>query len=454
MGNYPVIKTFIHNNNCYYYDYLSNFIYHIDKDHYRELQLLQKIGFENYLELKRDDTAYADIKKLIAGHRVNGGIIHDINHLYSNCYIDICNRCVSKRQLQITRNCNFNCRYCVFTKQSKIGRSHENTNMTWDTAKSSVDFLFDHSTDTNEIFINFYGGEPFLNFDVIEKTVEYANRKFLIKPVKYAAITNGSIMSQNIIDFLITNNIVLIVSFDGDKEIQNKHRKFAESANDSFSVVYNNIQNLKNANKDYFYRNVKFNAVKFLDENTQSIYDFFCNEFGKEKETINVINADIRGIDYFYSEVNISNASLESGYVYDNPERELEQFFDSYNDKRIIGNKWIYRSNCIPGAQHLLINTYGDFYPCERVPEIDDTKVGDLHSGFDFKKIHTLLNVHKISNEKCKKCWAIRYCKMCICHCIDPTNEKISCDTKEYNCTLTKSETLKMFKKIVERSLK
>lgn len=42
MGNYPVIKTFIHNNNCYYYDYLSNFIYHIDKDHYRELQLASK----------------------------------------------------------------------------------------------------------------------------------------------------------------------------------------------------------------------------------------------------------------------------------------------------------------------------------------------------------------------------------------------------------------------------
>lgn len=454
MANYPVIKTFIFKNNCYYYDYFSNYIYHINKEQYRELQLLQKIGFEDYLELTRADTAYADVKKLIAGKRINGDIINDIHHLYSNCYIDICHRCVSKLQLQITRNCNFNCRYCVYTKQSKIGRSHEDTDMTWNTAKLSVDFLFEHSTDTNEIFINFYGGEPFLNFDVIKKTVEYANRKFLIKKVNYAAITNGSMMSQQIIDFLIKNDFVLIISFDGNKETQNKHRKFAKTATDSFPVVYNNIQKIRKTNKNYFDRNVKFNAVKFLDENTKPIYDFFCNEFGKPKETINVINADIRGIDYFYSELSISNISTESGYISDNPDRELERFIDTYNDKRIIGDKWIYRSNCIPGAQHLLINTYGDFYPCERVPEVDDAKVGNLNSGFDYKKIYTLLNIHNISSEKCRKCWAIRYCNMCICHCIDPANEKISQDVKEYNCILTKSETLRMLKKITERSFR
>ena len=454
MANYPVIKLFIHKNNCYYYDYLSNYIYHINKDQYRELQLLQKIGFEDYLELNRGDIAYEDVKKLIAGNRVNGYIISDIHHLYSNCYIDICNRCVSKLQLQITRSCNFNCRYCVYTKQSGIGRKHEDTNMPWDTAKSSIDFLFDHSTDTNEVFINFYGGEPFLNFDVIKHTVEYANRKFLVKQVNYAAITNGSVMSQQIIDFLINNDFVLIISFDGNKDIQNKHRKFAKTASNSFSIVYNNIQKIRKTNKDYFDRNVKFNAVKFLDENIQSIYDFFYNEFEKRKETVNVINADIHGIDYFYSEVNISKNVSERGYIYDNPDRELERFIDSYNDKHIIGDKWIYRSNCIPGAQHLLISTFGDFYPCERVPEVDDAKVGDLHSGFDFKKVYTLLNIHNLSSQKCRKCWAVRYCNMCICHCIDPTAEKISRDTKEHNCISTKSETLKMFKEIIERSLR
>lgn len=450
MSKYPVIKRFIHNNKCYYYDYASNFIYCINKEQYKELGLLEKIGFDDYIKLNRTNAAYLDIKKLIAGSRINGRTINDMQHLYLNHYVDICNRCVSKLQLQVTRNCNFNCRYCVYTKQSQIGRNHEDTNMTWDTAKSAIDFLFDHSTDTNEIFINFYGGEPFLNFEVIKKVVEYADKKFLMKQINYTSITNGSIMNQQIIDFLVKKDFVLIISFDGKEEVQNNHRKFEKNASDSFPIVFKNIQMIRNCNKNYFDKNVKFNAVKFIDENTQSIYDFFYKEFNKPEETINVINADLHGIDYFYSGINIAQNALVKGYVYDNPDRALEQFKEAYNDKRKTGEKWMYRSNCIPGAQHLLINTLGDFYPCERVPEVHDAKIGDLKNGFDFDKINMALNIHSVSGEKCKKCWAIRYCNMCICHCIDPTTEKISCSTKEHNCALTKSETLKMLKKIAE----
>lgn len=452
MSDYPIIKRFIHNNQCYYYDYACNYIYRVSKEQYKELGLLEKTGFDSYLELNRSDVAYLDIKKLIVGNRVNRRIVNDMEHMYSNHYVDVCNRCVSKIQLQVTRNCNFNCRYCVYTKQSEIGRKHEDTNMTWDTAKSAIDFLFDHSTDTNEIFINFYGGEPFLNFEIIKKAVEYADSIFSIKQINYTVITNGSIINNQIIDFLIKKDFIIIISFDGEEEVQNKHRKYAKTANDSFSTVYKNIQLIRNRNKYYFERNVKFNAVKFIDENTQSIYDFFKHEFDKPKEAINVINADIHGIDYFYSGINIAQNASIKGYVYDNPDRALEQFKDAYNDKRKVGDKWMYRSNCIPGAQHLLINTLGDFYPCERVPEVHDAKIGNLNNGFDFKKIHKALNIHSISNEECKKCWAIRYCKMCICHCIDPTTEKINCSTKEINCSITKSETLKMLKKITERT--
>lgn len=236
------------------------------------------------------------------------------------------------------------------------------------------------------------------------------------------------------------------------KKIQNKHRKFDKSANDSFSVVFDNINKLKRHNEYYFSRNVKFNAVKFLDEDIQPVYDFFYSKFGKSKDMVNVINADIRGIDYFYSEINIAKNVTDKGFVYDNPDMEYEQFENSYKDKTEMKKEWLYCSNCIPGAQHLLVNVFGKFFPCEKVPEVSATQIGDIDKGFDFEKIDTLLNIHDVASENCKKCWAIRYCNMCICHCIDHTTGEISNEAKEYSCNVTKSEVLKKFKKVLEKA--
>ena len=450
MYGFPIIKSFIIHNNYFYYDYVSNYIYKITKEQYAEIQMLNKVGFDSYLKLKRNTIEYNDVIRLIRAHKINGTVIETLDHQFTDECLDIASRCISKLQLQVTRNCNFNCRYCTYTRQSHIGRIHEEINMNWNIARSAIDFLFEHSTDVNEVFVNFYGGEPFLNFSLIKSTTEYAKNKFLFKKINFAAITNGSIMSQQIIDFLIENDFVLIISFDGDAEIQNRHRKFLNDNSDTYAIIYRNIQNLRKTSQDYFDRNVKFNAVKFLDENSQKIYDYFYKEFGKQHEMVNIINADMQGVDYNYSIYNLVREVKNKMIVYDKQDQALENFKTIYSDKRYVKNNWVYRANCIPGSQHLLVNVFGDFYPCEKVPEIEITKVGDIKRGFDFNRVQKMLNIHAFACEDCKKCWAIRYCKMCICHCIDPITQNISINAIRKNCRDTKNETLDMFKKIIE----
>lgn len=447
-NGFPVIKCFISGGKYYYYDYLGNNIYRVSKAHYRELETLSRVGFDEYRDSNRGTPEYDDICRLIRARRINGETLTAAEHFHADDFYEICDRCVGKLQLQVTRNCNFNCRYCVFTRQSGIGRSHEAVNMTWDTARAAVDFLYEHSEDSEEIHISFYGGEPFMNFDVIEKTVEYARSRFLYKRVNFSTITNGSIMTPHIIDFLAENDFVLIISFDGDEEVQNRHRSFMKNGADSYDIVIRNIKMIKDRNAEFFRWNVKFNAVKFADEDAERVYGYFSEEFGKPRELVNIINADLHGIDYDHS---IYNTPYRAGeYVYDDPERELESFRGVYGDKRLLDEKWHYGANCIPGAQHLLVGVYGDFYPCEKVPEAEDAKVGNIRGGFDFDSVRKLLNIHEVSLDDCKKCWAVRFCKTCVCHSLDPVTGKLSLDVKRENCGDTKKEALDMLKKTAE----
>ncbi|MCD7944446.1 MAG: radical SAM protein, partial [Clostridia bacterium] len=443
-------KCFISGGKYYYYDYLGNYIYRVSKAHYRELETLSRVGFDEYRSQNLGTPEYNDICRLIRAHRINGETLTAAEHFNANDFEEICDRCVGKLQLQVTRNCNFNCRYCVYTRQSGIGRSHEAVNMTWDTARAAVDFLYEHSADSEEIYISFYGGEPFMNFNLIEKTVEYAKSRFLYKQINFSTITNCSIMTPHIIDFLAENDFVLIISFDGDSDIQNRHRSFMQNGADSYDNVYQNVKMITDRNAEFFKWNVKFNSVKFVDEESERVYGYFSEEFSKPKDFVNIINADLHGIDY---DPSVYNTPYRAGeYVYDDPEHELESFRSVYGDKRYINERWLYGANCIPGAQHLLVNVFGDFYPCEKVPEVEDARVGNISDGFIPDSVKKLLNIHQISLDDCKKCWAVRFCKMCVCHCIDPVTGKLSLKVKRKNCNETKREVLDMLKKIAEES--
>ena len=167
-NNKPIIKTFIYNGNYYMYDAISNSLYMLSKELYSELKILEDVGFDDYSKSQRETKNFNDVKMLIRKGVIGKSCIEKIEHPETEYIGSLITRCVNDITLQVTRDCNFNCRYCTFASNNDIGRNHEHINMSWEIARKSIDFLYDHSLDATTVTIGFYGGEPLINFKLIK----------------------------------------------------------------------------------------------------------------------------------------------------------------------------------------------------------------------------------------------------------------------------------------------
>lgn len=302
----PVIKTFSINNMFYVYDTYNNQILNVTNEQFREIKCLENNGIDKYIALSKGTSAYNDVILLLNKGYFRSSFIEEVYHPYTD-YIDILtNRYVNELVLQVTRDCNFKCRYCLFTRENKVDREHEKVNMSWEIAKKCVDFLFANSADANKISISFYGGEPLLNFGLIKEVVNYANNLFQSKKIHYSMTVNGSLLNDEIISFLIEHEIAIGISLDGPKEIQNNHRKFYETGNDTFSIVYQNVCRLRSTNQSYFDKCVTFQPVRMIDEDIDIIKVFF-EDMGLSPNKVLTRSASVEGVDYIYSGVNLIN---------------------------------------------------------------------------------------------------------------------------------------------------
>ncbi|MBR2744783.1 MAG: His-Xaa-Ser system radical SAM maturase HxsB [Clostridia bacterium] len=140
----------------------------------------------------------------------------------------------------VTKNCNFNCVYCQAGNLSQ----KENFNMDIDTAKRCVDIAL--QSPTKYITIEFQGGEPLLNFDVIKFIVKYANENANGKYIEYNLVSNLTLLTDDMIQFIKDNNLIVCTSIDGNRELQNKNRPYAN--NDSYNETIKKIKQLQEHN--------------------------------------------------------------------------------------------------------------------------------------------------------------------------------------------------------------
>ena len=437
MKNYindlPIAKTFMVNNNYYTYDTYKNHLLHISKDHFKEINELLNIGLSEYVSKRKQTQEYKDIILLIHKGYFKSDFVKFITHPDTEYISDLTSRCINDLTLQVTRDCNFKCRYCLFTRNNKIDRSHEKITMPWNIAQKSVDYLFDNSKDVDEVAISFYGGEPLLNHSLIKDIVMYANKKFQTKTITYHMTTNGSIMSQEISDLLIENRFHILISLDGPQEIQDKHRKFYETGRGTFDIVTQNIKMLKEKNNDYFDHYVRFNPVILPDEEINNITNFYQSQ-DIDDNRVNYTYANMSGIDYIKS-YTAANTDKEEK-IFSNADTVLA---NALKNKDLIPPTWHHNGPCIPSINRLFVDVYGNFYPCEKVIEVPFSTIGNLNSGIDKEKVKTFLNIGKLTEDLCKHCWAMRFCEICISKCIDPDKIKFMCGNK--------TECRKIFKK-------
>lgn len=329
--------------------------------------------------------------------------------------------------LQVTQNCNLRCEYCVYSDNYE-GRIHSYEKMDEKTAKQAIDFFMSRAKATPVVNINFYGGEPLLNIELIQRIVVYMKEKYAERRVIYGITTNGTLLSDIICEFLEKEEFRLVISLDGNKAENDKNRKFADGRG-TFNIVEKNIRKIKDSYAELWER-TSFNRVKAVNHNLCECEKFFKESlFSDRKVSAEYVTDNNVKKNLEYTEDNVEyEAIMESKAILailgKIDKEELDDSWKFFCDdiERTLYNVRVGRSICekahpsgicISGKDRTFVNVDGNIYPCERCnEESSDMKIGNVFEGFNYDNIRKQMNVGIIT-EECKDCWAFQLCNIC-----------------------------------------
>ncbi len=443
--NTPFVKKFKTPDNRYLYDVNSNRLVRVDAithdlieeiDQLNLEQIVQKFAhlyspkfirktYNKLLRLKVESNLFSSRRpKITSGFRSEA----DVKVVY--------NPDLRQLILQVSQDCNQRCRYCPFSGTYPLERTHNASAMSWEIAQKTLDFFITHSSDTlkNGIVpaVTFYGGEPLLNFGLIRQVIEYIKTKGVFNRFRFSFTTNGTLLKEDAIKFLVENKITILVSLDGPKKLNDRYRVFVNGRG-TFDPLFKNLKKLKRYNREYFENHVFFNVgivpptdfpaikkffyrSKFFEPFRDKIMFFFVNanentffqdyhlEGQKEK-----VNEQLSRLERRYSK-----ALIEDKYEELTIEKGLFlKAFHAIACRPIEPLRHICspRGTCIPGLRRLFVDITGAFYMCERVGS--HYPIGHVDTGFDYRRILEFYKEYDGFFFDCSDCWAVRLCTKC-----------------------------------------
>lgn len=434
MSEKPFIHVFYTPLGYYFYDVNTNDIVKVNRKVYQYLK--SGIGVD-------DEDVQKDLSFLRERGYLKTKHVKKTEHPITELLPFYSESKLGQLILQVTQNCNLRCDYCVYSGGYET-RGHTNKRMDFCMAQKAIDFLENHSKDRNLVTIGFYGGEPLLEFDLLQKCVEYAEQKLNGKEIEYSITTNATLLTDEIIDYLISNNFFVTVSIDGPREIQDECRRFLHSNNGTFDIVMRNLKKIREMNREYFDKNVRVNTVLVTERGYECVDQFFKGEdifsnlsissatvsdsFAKNKREI----SEKFHIEQQYELFKTFLAEL--GYL---PKEDASLLIRGYlehmhtiradserSHRECLPSKWHRGGPCIPGVMRLFVTVDGTFLPCEKVCEISEyAQIGSIEKGFNLRKMNAILNVEKLTQEECKNCWVYSECSSCIRYCNSNKNE-------------------------------
>ncbi|NBI18892.1 Cys-rich peptide radical SAM maturase CcpM [Neglecta sp. X4] len=365
--------------------------------------------------------------------------------------------------LQVTQNCNLRCSYCAYSG-NYYNRTHTTQKMSYDVAKRAVDFLFEHSSECEEIVIGFYGGEPLLEFDLVKRVVDYADHIGWGKNIQYVVTTNATLLKGEILDFLVAHNFSVMVSFDGPKEVHDKNRKFIDGKG-SFDLIINNLELVKERYPD-FYKNIMTNTVLSPTEDYECIKKFFEADtvIHALNSRLSLISAEDAKEPITYGEHLSISESIEIvkillymlgkihkesiSKIYLSQINMITESFRNMDFDGLEGKVMAHPGGpCVPGKKRLFVDVNGDFHPCEKISECAVGRIGSLSSGFDINAVLKILNIAEITEDACKNCWAFLWCNQCANASLQ--RNKLSSEIRLSKCSSSKSHAINTFKTMI-----
>lgn len=320
---------------------------------------------------------------------------------------------IKSMTLALTEQCNLRCKYCGYMPKY-IDDNYQLKEMPKEVAFRAIDILMKNSHESELCHLGFYGGEPLLRLDLIKECIAYISDKYPFRKPTYNITTNAVLLDDKIADFLIENDIKIIISFDGPEKDQNKYR-VDYNGNSSYEKVYQNIQALYRKDPKFFRESVTYNVVMFNGASNE-LFESVDNLW---KSDINMI--DLFETEYFINardkndEINKDERIDVKAYdfAYKNMLKGMKKYYNSFGVPA-CGNSIFPGGFCIPGVRKNFVTTDGKIIVCEKVDESQEIfEIGDVYSGIDINKIEWLVDETLKRLERCKHCWAAKFCKIC-----------------------------------------
>lgn len=312
--------------------------------------------------------------------------------------------------LHIAHDCNLSCKYCFASEGEYHGKREL---MSYEVGKKAIDFLLNNSGNKRNLEVDFFGGEPLMNFEVVKKIVSYAREKEkkYNKNFRFTLTTNGILLNDDIIDYLNENMYNVVLSLDGRQLVHDKMRPTPNNKG-SYDLIVKKFRNLveKRQQKDYYIRGTFTKHNLDFSNDVLHIADLGFEQISVEP----VVSSDDKeysilqeDIDCILNEYDKLAKELIDRYK----KGETINFFHFMIDlnqgpcivKRLAG--------CGSGSEYLAITPSGEIYPCHQFVGIEEFLMGNIEEGIkniDIKEKFTRCNVY--TKNKCKECWAKFYC--------------------------------------------
>ena len=331
---------------------------------------------------------------------------------YEDYILDVTKRktVVKALCLHIAHDCNLKCRYCFAEEGEYHGKR---ALMSYETGKAALDFLIANSGSRRNLEVDFFGGEPTLNFQVVKDLVAYGRQqeKLHDKNFRFTLTTNGVLLNDEIMEFANREMANVVLSIDGRQEVNDKMRPFPNGSG-SYSLIVPKFQKFANSRdqKNYYVRGT------FTRENLDFSKDVLhLADLGFEQISVEPVVAP-ESDDYAIQKEDLPKLFEE----YDHLAKELLkrkkqgnafQFFHFMID--LEGGPCVAKrlSGCGSGTEYLAVTPWGDLYPCHQFVGNEKFLMGNVKDGITNTTLRDeFKGCNVYSKEKCRTCFAKFYC--------------------------------------------
>ena len=320
--------------------------------------------------------------------------------------------------LHVAHGCNMDCEYCFAGKGDYSGKSGI---MSLETGKRALDYLVENSGTRKHLEVDFFGGEPLINWDVCKELVRYGREleKKHNKIFNFTLTTNGVLIDDDVIDFTNREMGNVVLSMDGRRETHDRMRH-SKSGGGTYDTIMDNFKALVDSRTE---EGAERRSTEYYMRGTYTAYN---KDFSRDV---------IAMADLGFKETSIEPVVSDPDVPYALHEEDLPQLFEEYEklalemlerERRgegfnfyhytvdLTGGPCIYKrvSGCGVSTEYLAVTPTGDLYPCHQFVGDDEMIVGNIYDGITHPETVDIFrgNNNLYTRDECRGCWAKLYC--------------------------------------------